>query len=70
MLGKNGFHIRIQHEKSYQNDEVFFLGFEKVLKVQASAINNFDFFSRSGIFCMLIDKAVSSNFFSLQKDLA
>ena len=40
MLGKNGLHIRIQQEKSYQNDELFFLGFEKVLKMQASVIEN------------------------------
>ena len=26
-------------KKSYQNDELFFLGFEKVLKMQASVIN-------------------------------
>ena len=70
MLGKMVYIFAFSWKKIYQNDEVFFLGFEKVLKVQASAINNFDFFSRSGIFCMLIDKAVSSNFFSLQKDLA
>ena len=38
MLGKNGLYIRIQQEKSYQNDELFFLGFEKVLKMQASVI--------------------------------
>ena len=36
MLGKNGLHIRIQQEKSYQNDKLFYLGFEKVLKMQAS----------------------------------
>ena len=34
MLGKNGLHIGIQREKSHQNDELFFLGFEKVLKMQ------------------------------------
>ena len=34
-LGKNGLHIRIQQEKNYQNDELFFLGFKKVLKMQA-----------------------------------
>ena len=38
MIEKNGLQKRIQQEKSYQNDEVFFLGFEKVLKVQASVI--------------------------------
>ena len=27
MLGKNDYHIRIQQEKSYQNDELSFLGF-------------------------------------------
>ena len=36
--GKNGLHIRTQQEKSYQNYELFFLGFEKVLKMQASVI--------------------------------
>ena len=30
--GKNGFDTRNQQEKSYQNDELFFLGFGKVLK--------------------------------------
>ena len=39
VLGKNGLHIRIQQEKSYQYNELFFLGFEKVLKMQASEIN-------------------------------
>ena len=38
MLGKNGLHIRIQHEKLYQNDELFFLGSEKVLKMQAGVM--------------------------------
>ena len=38
MLRKNDLHIRITQEKSYQNDEVFFLGFEKVLKMQPSVI--------------------------------
>ena len=37
--GKNGLQIRNQQEKSYQNDELFNLGFEKVLKTQASVIN-------------------------------
>ena len=32
MQGKNGIDIRNQQEKSYQNDELFVLGFEKVLK--------------------------------------
>ena len=40
MLGKNGSHIRIQQEKSSQNDEFFFLRFEKVLKMQASVISD------------------------------
>ena len=30
--GKNGFDIRNKQEKSYKNDELFFLGFEKLLK--------------------------------------
>ena len=38
MLGKNGLHIRIQQEETYQNVELFFLLFEKVLKMQASVI--------------------------------
>ena len=38
VLGKIGLHIRIQQEKSYQKDEIFFLGSEKVLKMQASVI--------------------------------
>ena len=33
VLGKNGLHIRIQQEKSYQNDKLFYLGFEKVIKI-------------------------------------
>ena len=40
MPGKIGLHIRIQQEKSYQNDEFFFLGFEKVLKMQASVMSS------------------------------
>ena len=32
MSGKNGLHILIQQEESYQNDELFFLGFEKSFK--------------------------------------
>ena len=36
--GKSGLHIRIQQEKGYQNDELFFLGFEKALKMQVSVI--------------------------------
>ena len=38
MLGKNGLHIRIQQEKSYQSDKLFFLGFEKVLKMQVRVV--------------------------------
>ena len=38
MEGKNCLDIRNQQEKSYQNDELFFLGFEKVQKMQASVI--------------------------------
>ena len=33
MPGKNGLNICTQQEKSYQNDEFFFIGFEKVLKM-------------------------------------
>ena len=33
---KNVLNIRIQQEKNYLNDEHFFLGFENVLKMQAS----------------------------------
>ena len=36
MQGKNGLHIRTQEEKSYQNDELFFLRFDKDLKMEAS----------------------------------
>ena len=39
VLGKNSSHIRIPQEKSYQNGKLYFLGFEKVLKMQASDIN-------------------------------
>ena len=42
MQGKNGSDIRNQQEKSYQNDKVFFLRFEIVLKMRASVINTFD----------------------------
>ena len=38
MVGKNGLHIRNQKEKTYKKDELFFLEFEIVLKMQASAI--------------------------------
>ena len=38
MLEENGLNIRTQREKSYQNDELFFLGFENVLKMQTSVI--------------------------------
>ena len=38
MQGKNGLEIRNQQVKSYQNDELFFLGFEKVEKMQAGVI--------------------------------
>ena len=38
MLGKNGFHIRIHQEKSNQIDELIFLGFEKVWKMQTSVL--------------------------------
>ena len=40
MLGKNGLHIRIQPEKCYQDDKLFYLGFENVLKMQASVIHH------------------------------
>ena len=46
MQGKNGLDIRNQQEKSYQNDELLFLGFEKVKKMQASVIEYFDLPSR------------------------
>ena len=39
MIGKNVLHIRIQQKKNYQNDELFLLGFENVLKMQVSVIN-------------------------------
>ena len=38
MFGKNALRIRIQEEKSFQNNELFFLGFEKVIKIQAGVI--------------------------------
>ena len=40
VLGKNSLHIRIQQEKSYHRDEVIFLVFEKVFKMQASVIRS------------------------------
>ena len=39
MLGKKGLNIRIQQEKCYQNEELFLLGFEKVIKMQSSVID-------------------------------
>ena len=36
---KNDLQIRIQQEKSYEKDGLFFLEFEKVLKMQASVID-------------------------------
>ena len=38
VLAKKGLHIRIQQEKNHQNDQLLYLGFEKVLKMQASDI--------------------------------
>ena len=38
MQGKNGLNIHIQQEKTYQNDALFILGFEKVLKMKSSVI--------------------------------
>ena len=40
VLGHNGLYIRIRQEKNNQNDELFFLGFEKVSKMQASVIGH------------------------------
>ena len=48
---KNGLNFRIQQEKSYQNEELFFLGFEKVLKMQARAVL---FFSKNSMLVTLI----------------
>ena len=41
MQGKNGLDIRNQQEKCYQNEELFFLGFETVNKMQAGVISIF-----------------------------
>ena len=38
VLGEIGLNVRIQQEKLCQNDELFFLGSEKVLKIQAIVI--------------------------------
>ena len=38
MLGKIGLNICIQQGKGYQNDDLFSMGFESVLKMQASVI--------------------------------
>ena len=35
---KNGLNICFQQEKSYQNEDLFYMGFEKVLKMQVSVI--------------------------------
>ena len=37
--GKNGSNIHIQQKKSYQSDELFFMGFENAVKIRASVIN-------------------------------
>ena len=54
MLGKSGLHIRIQQEKSYQNNELFFLRSEKVLKMQGSVIDGS--FGQTNIFGCKTDK--------------
>ena len=41
MPGKNGLLIQIQQEKSYHNDELFYLGFENVLKMHASVMEDY-----------------------------
>ena len=41
VLGKKGLSIRIQQEKNYQNDELFFLGFEKVWKKCRPVLSNY-----------------------------
>ena len=41
MQGKNGLDNRNQQEKNYQNDELFFLGCEKVKKIHTSVIDTF-----------------------------
>ena len=41
MLGNIGLHIFIHQEKGYHNDELFFLGLGKVLKLQAIVIETF-----------------------------
>ena len=38
MLGKIGLNIRIEQEKRYQNNRIFFLGFETVSEMRASVI--------------------------------
>ena len=38
MLGENSFEIRTQRKKIYQNDEIFFLGLEKVSKIHDSVV--------------------------------
>ena len=45
VLGKNGLYDWIQEKKSCQNDELFFMGIEKVLKMQASVISKCFFLS-------------------------
>ena len=41
MRGKNGLDIRNQQEKTYQKDELFFMGFEKVEKMEASVMYSY-----------------------------
>ena len=41
VIGKSGLRIHNQQEKGYQKDELFFLGFEKVLRMQASVIDSY-----------------------------
>ena len=40
MLGKMVYIFVFSRKKNYQNDKLFYWGFEKVSKMQASVINN------------------------------
>ena len=56
MQRKNGLDIRNQQENRFQNDDLFFLGFGKVLKMQASVINE-DWFNAKKAHSLMKEKS-------------
>ena len=51
MPGKFGLNIRIRQEKIYQNNVLFFVGFEKVLKIQVGVIYLCRYVYGGNVFC-------------------